>query len=386
MKILVICFIVLCYSSNLFSQEFVDGRIVSSVSYDKDNAANSVIDVYQRYLSGIKNGKCAMYPSCSNFGLMVFNEKPFFEAMTLVCDRVMRCSHDSKMYDVTYKYGLRGSIDYPYYKSVPKNLRRQSDLYTDVLKYNVDSVLMFVNHLINNQDYNSALLEIRRKEFFSETTEQLASKKLFCYRALNEVEKGMYEYEVLMPDSFAKTAPVMYEAAKLYYVSGDYGNTISIIDEAQGAGMLYDEGALALKAVSYAQLADYENSILLFEKSDFLSDDVKKRSVDIVEQLKNFKYKKPALAKWLSIIPGVGYYYAGHKGAALTSFIVNGLLIYATYSSVVSENYGLAGLVGLVSLSFYIGNISGAGRSAIRFNEKTRSKYLGELERINQIY
>jgi hypothetical protein len=117
-----------------------------------------------------------------------------------------------------------------------------------------------------------------------------------------------------------------------------------------------------------------------------LSDDVKKRSVDIVEQLKNFKYKKPALAKWLSIIPGVGYYYAGHKGAALTSFIVNGLLIYATYSSVVSENYGLAGLVGLVSLSFYIGNISGAGRSAIRFNEKTRSKYLGELERINQIY
>ena len=386
MKFFLNCVILLFYSFNLLAQELVDGRIVSSVSYDKDNSANSMIDIYQRHLSGLKNGNCAMYPSCSNFGLMVFNDKPFLEAMTLVSDRLMRCSHDNKMYDVTYKYGLRSNIDYPYYKTMPGDLQQQRALYTDVLKYNVDSTLMFVNYLINNQDYNSALLEIRRKEFFSAANEKYAAKKLICYRALNEFEKGIYEYEVLMPDSLAKTAPVVCEAAKLYYSSGDYNKTISVVDKGLEEELVFDDRVDVLKATSYAQLGDYNNSIFYFNKSTNLGDDVRKRSIEIVEQLKNIKYKKPALAKWLSIIPGAGYLYAGHKGSALTSFIVNGLLMYATYSSIKNENYGVAGILGVVSLSFYIGNINGAGRSAIRYNDKMRRRCLDELEQINLIY
>ena len=66
------------------------------------------------------------------------------------------------------------------------------------------------------------------------------------------------------------------------------------------------------------------------------------------------------------MIPGLGYLYSGHKGTALTSLLVNGLLMYACYTSIQNENYGLAVLTGVISLSFYIGNISGSAKARCR--------------------
>ena len=78
--------------------------------------------------------------------------------------------------------------------------------------------------------------------------------------------------------------------------------------------------------------------------------------------------------------------YTKHKGSALTAFIVNSLLGYATYTSIKSENYGMAGVCGFLSLSFYIGNINGAGRSATRYNLKKKNEQIRKLERINNIF
>ena len=85
-----------------------------------------------------------------------------------------------------------------------------------------------------------------------------------------------------------------------------------------------------------------------------------------LNELKEQKKKSPSLARILSIIPGGGYLYTNHKGSALTAFVINSLLGYATYTSVKSKNYGVAGVCGFLGLSFYIGNINGAGRSAVR--------------------
>ena len=65
--------------------------------------------------------------------------------------------------------------------------------------------------------------------------------------------------------------------------------------------------------------------------------------------------------------------------------IANSLLMYATYTSIKSENYGVAGIMGFFSLSFYIGNITGAARSAKRYNEKTRNNIIQEIEKRNNI-
>ena len=60
--------------------------------------------------------------------------------------------------------------------------------------------------------------------------------------------------------------------------------------------------------------------------------------------------------------------------------------MYATYTSIKSDNYGVAGIMSFFSLSFYIGNINGAARSAKRYNEKTKNDIISEIERINNIF
>jgi hypothetical protein len=87
----------------------------------------------------------------------------------------------------------------------------------------------------------------------------------------------------------------------------------------------------------------------------------------------------------LSIIPGLGYLYTGHKGSALTSLIVNGLLGYATYTCLDKKNYGIGIICGFLNVSFYIGNLNGAARSAHRYNKNKKNKYIKNLEKHNQI-
>ena len=105
-----------------------------------------------------------------------------------------------------------------------------------------------------------------------------------------------------------------------------------------------------------------------------------------MKNIQEQKRKSPTLARILSIIPGGGYLYTNHKGSALTAFIVNSLLGYATFTSIRSKNYGMAGVCGFLGLSFYIGNINGAGRSAIRYNEKQYKSYIKRLENNNHIF
>ena len=88
----------------------------------------------------------------------------------------------------------------------------------------------------------------------------------------------------------------------------------------------------------------------------------------------------------MAIVPGAGYLYAKQPGSAITSLLTNGLLAYAVYSSFKADNYGLGILVGLFSVSFYIGNIAGSGSSATRYNERIRREAIAELRNINPFF
>ena len=98
MKVLMVFFSVLVNLSCMelaYSQSNMDER--------RNSAVGDYIRIYQNRISEQKNSRCAMYPSCSNYGLQVFADKPFWEALPLLADRLCRCSHDARFYDVTYK-------------------------------------------------------------------------------------------------------------------------------------------------------------------------------------------------------------------------------------------------------------------------------------------
>lgn len=366
------------------AQERVDGYLISDKETIQSNAVHDYIGLYQKYVSGLKSGRCAMYPSCSNYGLQVFGEYPFFTAMAMTSDRLIRCSHDQHLYDKTYAYGLRSCVDNPDFVTTPPS--SVGRLYTDTKRW-PDAALQFVNYLINEGDYNSALLEIRRIEFMDNVfIPHLYAKKLLCMRALGMHEEGIFEFETL-EDSAAKTnSRICLQASLAYYETGNYEEAINKLNMPDAAGdstAYYNQ--YILQGIAYSHLGEYDKAMNSFGQAARYNVGTYDRNIDFLNQLSAQKRKSPIVAKCLSIIPGLGYLYSGHKGSALTSLLVNGALGYATYTSVKSQNYGVAALCGLFTISFYMGNINGAGRSATRYNESMRRNIITQLESINHI-
>jgi hypothetical protein len=137
-----------------------------------------------------------------------------------------------------------------------------------------------------------------------------------------------------------------------------------------------------LNGLLYANKYDWKNSMKAYQLLSAFESHTKIASSNfkLSESALQIKDKSPAIAGLFSIIPGGGYLYTGHKQTAFSALVVNGLLAYATYTSVKNKNYGMGILTGVFNLSFYVGNIYGATKSAKRFNEKQRKSINSKLE------
>jgi TM2 domain-containing membrane protein YozV len=90
--------------------------------------------------------------------------------------------------------------------------------------------------------------------------------------------------------------------------------------------------------------------------------------------------KSPLTAGILSaIVPGSGHMYAEHYGDGATALLLNGLFIAGTVVALQQENYAVAGVVGVIGLPFYIGNIYGAANAATKWNVAVRKALRDKL-------
>jgi tol-pal system protein YbgF len=90
-------------------------------------------------------------------------------------------------------------------------------------------------------------------------------------------------------------------------------------------------------------------------------------------------FKDPAAAGALAIIPGLGHVYTNRYKDALISFLVNGLLIWATVEAFNEGHEVLGGILGFVGLGFYSGNIYSAISSAHKYNVKAKDDFRRSL-------
>ena len=81
------------------------------------------------------------------------------------------------------------------------------------------------------------------------------------------------------------------------------------------------------------------------------------------------EWKSPDKATVLGIIPGLGYWYAGHRQTALASLLVNAVFTGATIQAFRTEQNVLGGFLSLFTVSWYAGNIYGSSRAARRYND-----------------
>ncbi len=206
---------------------------------------------------------------------------------------------------------------------------------------------------------------------------------LVCKRALNELEDAIFTYENSFPENIRNNLLIKNEIGNINFELGNYDKAMTLYEDcisSSSDSIIYDKSIL-MKGLIYAHQQKWDESKHMFLS---LSDNSifnysKKASLSILDSRENLSYKKPFLAGMLSIVPGAGYIYTGHKQTALSSIIINGLLAYATYTSFRNENYGMAALTGLFSFSFYIGNISGSVKSAKRYNSKQDYNTINKL-------
>lgn len=384
-------------TSICFSQahaERVDGLIVKSDnSYfnptlkQRESAVNEYIGIYQKYISGIRGQECPMYPSCSNFGLKVFSETNFAMAFITTSDRLLRCGHDHSNYSLTLQSNGFKYLDYPAYDAPPSELYYKGNsyhfAYSDTIKD--DSTVLFVKKLINNSYYQEALLEIMRIEWETNHFQlELFINKMICLKALEEYEKALFEYENKCPVEFKLNSELLYQVALIQYKLQNYKQSIekNLLALETCNNDYCKPKIIMLNGLLFANQLEWNGALLSYESlQEFESH--KQISIinsEIVKNAFQIKYKKPYVGGILSIIPGAGYLYTGHKQTAISAFLINGLLAYATYTSFKNENYGIALLTSVFNLSFYIGNIYGAAKSATRYNDKKTKSIISKLE------
>jgi len=359
--------------------------INSPALYAQDESVGDLFDFYQTFISDTRGGKCPMYPSCSKHSISAFQNKGALTGLLYTTDRLMRCGHEHKLYAQAFVNGgvklldpvLESELDSIIVKPAPRRFGKNLNFYQE------KNDTTFFLHLINKGQYTAAITEYHRIKHFGDTSKPSLILEYNYYSslsALGEYEKILYDYQFDLHPNLKKEPLMLLEVGETWYHLENYEKAIETAETITSPSR-YDDQAKLFKGFVHAHAADYESALEEFRdiSPEFIYSEYAQHNQRIVNELSTLKRKSRTAAGLASIIPGGGYLYTGHKTTAVSSFVLNGLLAYATYTSFNTGNYGVGVLTGIFSMSFYVGNISGGIKSADRYNKAKESQLKRKL-------
>lgn len=146
-------------------------------------------------------------------------------------------------------------------------------------------------------------------------------------------------------------------------------------EEGQVAGLLAAVEFLRADEPETARevLGDVSVSPTLKEEAEKLRTDV--------EAYEALQLKNPKVAGALSAaVPGAGQLYTGNRGDAFVAFLLNGVLIYATYEAFDREQYVTGSLLATIESGWYLGNIYNAVNGAHKVNRRRKRRFVEQLD------
>ena len=187
--------------------------------------------------------------------------------------------------------------------------------------------------------YREALLELNRLIFYQpqrvDDTQYL--NFLTCKRALNELEDAIFTYENSFPEQIKHNPEIVYELGNINFELGAFDKALLYYNDCMKSftDSIWYEKSVLMAGLTYAKQKHWEES-----KSAFMSladnsilSYSRTHCMNILQNREHISYKKPYLAGICSVVPGLGYLYAGHKHTAVSALLINGLLAYATYTN-----------------------------------------------------
>jgi len=378
-KIPALIFYALLQINTSSSQEILsDGQKYTTtltLNSEFNKASEDYIRVYQKYISGLRGNPCPMFPSCSNYTLQYINKYGLIPGIINGSDRMLRCGHEHKLYNTTLQENGIKLLDLVDDTEEEKFIYKRSKSYYPFNQSYNDTTLNFIGHLIKNNLFSEALLEIYRiKSRNIGFTSEFLAYEMLCLNALLKYENSILSFELsndsskLTNSNIAKQLAVSYYSLQNFKKVKEVDSIFSQSIETNDWNMRASHNLAFLSMLKSGSIIDAERYISV---NSYLDSSIAKQSL---RQYKELRFKSPVLASILSaVIPGSGYFYSGSKATGLSALIFNGLVGYAAYSSYKSKNNGVGILTSLLGLGFYIGNIQGAKKSAIRHNNFLKS-------------
>lgn len=259
-----------------------------------------------------------------------------------------------------------------------------------ILKIDPDKQFDFAEYTFSTGDYFRAIGEYKRFIYFFPEDEKI---ELAMHRiGMSYFNSGLFREAIDSFNSLINKYGVTYLSIKSYWMISEChmklnapGPAIVIL---QNLTLITDDSDVKDEAYYrigwiYLETASWEKARLFFGKVSEKNRNkyILKRLSAELDREKSIKKKNPVAAGFLSILPGAGYLYCERYKDALISFLVNGGLIFAAYESFDNDNYALGGVISVVEMGFYTGNIYGSITSAHKYNRTKTRDFIENLKK-----
>jgi putative component of membrane protein insertase Oxa1/YidC/SpoIIIJ protein YidD len=367
-------FIALCCGSIIF--------VITSCTAQRTEVqvASPLIDdihIYQRYLSSALGSNCGMFPSCSNYAIAAFKKKPTIMGFAKTTDRLLRCGNDIGHYHKVVVHGETRCLDL---------VDDSTNLITPYFNYDwlVPARINygFICQLIDKKALDEALLEIHREQYQASKKDESLDIPLLllegiCYLAKNEVTKVIELCNDFL-QSNEWNADVVELLADGLVLSNSIEASRDLYNVVMASAVLSNKTRIAQKLVYLdATQGKWDSAETRLKNISPAEPYI----LSLINRGAKTRNKNPSLARALAIIPGLGYLYCEQPKTSLTAFLFNGMTAYASYDLLRRGQYGMGVLMTAMSMSFYIGNIYGSGRSAKKYNQYRNERILQPIEK-----
>ncbi len=275
----------------------------------------------------------------------------------------------SSCYHVSDK--IQPQINYSFEDSYLKNLSPSfPSLTASEIQKDWGKEYLIAEHFAKDLDLYRAISTFRRAEILaperSVRKTEIQYYILFCYYLAKRYDDAIYFFEhsdlSRVDETFSSFHDLLVILYDCYNRNKDYEKIKKTLDIIQKN---YPETAKKLQLSTILFEANIDN-IKMLSDSNLVN-------VDLKPLINEYEAQKKSVSKaqFLNIIPGMGYLYLGQKRSALTSFLINGLFIFAAYEFF-HNGYVAAGIITTgFEAGWYFGGIYGAGLEAKYYNERT---------------
>ncbi len=250
---------------------------------------------------------------------------------------------------------------------------------------NVNQTISFVNYLSANNRFDDAL------NVLSDHQKILQPDTFNFYKAYVFYELRKPDTASCYFDKIDKKSPLFFKSQFFNSLNLAYSRKINLskqkINLINTDTLFYYKQLVNTVNAGISLLErDYQkfDSISsLFLKSDYRLQNEQERLVEMKKEIIMANKKSPTIAGLLSaVVPGLGKFYAGKKGASLSAFGVNVFLAAATFESYYrtkSIKNPQVLIFGTLFSFFYVGNIMGSVFSVKQQIRSVNGKYNNEI-------